>query len=609
MNMNYSRLMRIIILIGFSLILFSLIIIRENPASGYENSVYSAIPLAWAALICSILCGFTIFICHIFILTKQKYSLISAFLMIILSNTIIILMYNLRGESLYGRLDILSHIGLSLDIIQTGSFHPDNIYPFMHILAAEISEVSNQSIMMVFPILIILFFLLFILGIVILSRFILRERKAILLSIIFSSVFLISIAEFEGIPTAFSILSIPLVLFSYFKAMKYQSRDFSLLLIFLLAIFTFFHPFTMFVLLLALIAMNIMNRYLISRNYMNYQEKVPFRPMIIGFLIFLVWLFSHDYFWTLNITEFSKWLAGESTFATASKGLFEIFKILNLNGIEIFMLLLKKFGHILLLLILTAISMFIIVRKIFFRSDRTAVSSLLLFMWFPITISILIVNLLFTILNFGIWRSIAITVIIMPILAAFSLRELFIRENVSDFSRRKKAFTASAVIIIVAVPSIIGILNFYPSPWTGEINQQVTEMDIEGYTWHYEFKNREIYDNYIRTSRFADVILGFKQNQERLDIPYVERASTKMPNLNLPQGLVPAHFNYSNPSVLNEEYASIYIPISKYDIIFYTEIYPELEEFSEEDFMILETDSRINRLYSNGEFDVNLLKG
>ena len=118
MKTDNTRILKISAITGFILITLALILINNEPAMGYEISIYTALsPLVWIFLIGSIACGIGIIVQQAFAEeSKQKSWWLIGLSMVMLSDFIILSLHALRGYFTYGRGDLLVHIGHILDL-------------------------------------------------------------------------------------------------------------------------------------------------------------------------------------------------------------------------------------------------------------------------------------------------------------------------------------------------------------------------------------------------------------------------------------------------------------------------------------------------------------
>jgi len=108
-----------------------------------------------------------------------------------------------------------------------------------------------------------------------------------------------------------------------------------------------------------------------------------------------------------------------------------------------------------------------------------------------------------------------------------------------------------------------------------------------GAEWFIDHKDTKLKPIEIMTPvyRFANAILG--TNNNRTDI----RSTSKIPD----------HFNYTVNNKLGKSYIKdYYAVITEFDKQMYDTVWKDVGRFNKEDFEKLETDSSVDKLYSNG---------
>jgi hypothetical protein len=134
------------------------------------------------------------------------------------------------------------------------------------------------------------------------------------------------------------------------------------------------------------------------------------------------------------------------------------------------------------------------------------------------------------------------------------------------------------------------------SPITKRPNHQVSETEINGMTWFFDYRNEEmlIQEMGLSQMRFHNAIFG--------------RA---IPRKNIRYGEVTRpvdHFGYINKTSLGDYYEDQrYLLISILGRIIYPELHPGYEEhwkFTADDFCMLEKDNTVFRIYDNGNLNM-----
>jgi hypothetical protein len=596
--------LKIIAIVSFILLTFTLSIIANSAASGYEISIYTNIsPLVWIFLLGSIIGGVTI-------ITYQAsrkdcksndYFWLVGFLILIISNFIILSLYIFRGYYIYGHGDVLSHLGMMKDILLSGHISQDNLYPVTHILITQIAEVSEISHVLVAKYLHVFFSILFMLYVYCLSKAIFHNRSYVLLSTAASITLFFSLFQTGIYPHLLSMLMLPLFYYLYFKTLEERSLEFEILFITLLIMYPFFHPISALIVILSLVVMEFSKvLYFVLKNKQIIQATRQIRTshILISFITFSLWILSFRQF-RYNLQYLVKWLSGEASHIAQMSETVGKLEKLHIHRFDIVELLLKMCGDDLIYIILSLIAVFIIFKKIVRSDDEKLEKAFMVSIWF-------LLGSLLSIFSFISFRihdpyrilNLNFSMVVTPLLVGYALSESFRKHEM----KLKSIWSYVVIVIIVSLivlPATIGIFSLYTSPYINQPNSQVTQMEIEGMTWLFNYKDRTIKTIEILsiTSRFADAILGYNWHNERNDI---STRSSEGKNR-----FIPDHFNYSYHETLGESLVrDNYAIISKYDRVLHLSVWNVIGRFNENDFERLNYDKTVNKLYSNGEFEV-----
>lgn len=294
-----NRLFKIIAIVAFAFIISALTIITKTPpANGYEISIYDAYPLYfWVFIIGSIFMGQIILIRSA--LGKNDNFGLIGFLAIITTNAILLFIPFIRGYAIYGRGDVLTHIGYITDIFRTASIGTSNFYPLYHILAASSFYVTGISVEHVVNIIPPLFSLFYILSIYLLARQLFKRKGEVLFVLAFTSILLFGNGNLIFAPSVQSFFLMPFVLYLYFKSRTSRTPlEFGILLIISLFLIVFFHPMTtLFLIFIFLILEFYLHTYKsIDKNQRieppKLQNRGAFNIILISFITFFTWSFS-----------------------------------------------------------------------------------------------------------------------------------------------------------------------------------------------------------------------------------------------------------------------------------------------------------------------------
>jgi hypothetical protein len=293
-----------------------------------------------------------------------------------------------------------------------------------------------------------------------------------------------------------------------------------------------------------------------------------------------------------RISSMVSWLSGEIRGSCSDLIMSRVSKVATTKN-ELFELIIKFFGHQIIYTILSLIAVLVIF-KLFYQNKKIK-NLFRISVWFIIAGLMILFSLLamassltqsaqrLVFLNF--------MMLVTPLLTGFAFYELF--------KNRHRTISIAIIVAILVVSSTIGIFNIYPSTYLKQPTHQVTNMELTGVHWFFNYKNvPDLYIGMGHLNRFSDAIYGHSQSRER------EVFSTFY------HSGIPDHFGYANHTTLGESYAQDrYMVISKQDKALYVEVYPEIGRFNDIDFERVEDDSTVDRLYSNGELDVFFVKG
>jgi hypothetical protein len=216
----------------------------------------------------------------------------------------------------------------------------------------------------------------------------------------------------------------------------------------------------------------------------------------------------------------------------------------------------------------------------------------------PLAVMGLVTIMLFVLnIEFGPLRLHFYVVMICTIFTGFILYKMI--EKIRQINKTSlHKFALALVIILLVGVSISGMLKLYPSPYIVSSTWQTTQTEVEGIDWLFKYRDLAIKMTgmSIAQYRFADLLLTPE-----------EKAEQKIP-WRLPEELrVPYHFGYNNPSSLSASYnEDVYLILTQRDESIYVDVFPEIAElrWHPNDFKRLKNDASLDKLYSNGGFDV-----
>lgn len=592
-----KRSLKILSIMALLLIISSLfIIIQTGGATNYEFSIYDAYPpVFWFLIIISLFIGVSIIYLSVISKTDAwKYGILVA----ITADIILLTLPIARNYYIFGRADVLSHVGLIKDIMNNGLIG-QNMYPMNHILVTITSFVSGvefiSNINTIFSLFIILFFFIYILFAYLLlktfeSTFLSKLSLVILIIPIFST--------FNTLfaPYAQFIFLIPLFLYLYFKSRlnKEKKIEINILTVMMGIFITFFHPLgtllTIAILLVIEFSRIVAKRGKLWKLEFNGFDKSynlirkPFSIVTLMLIIFFMWQ-TYAYFLVNSIKTIYDWLIGETgssqfeqysgTIAYAQVSILELIK----SG-------LYRYGQWIILILISLIIILYLQKKKKINFQKMIYS--LEFIFFSL-LSILI----FLSANiFGFRRIIAISMIFSSGLFYYFLKT-FSKKELLKNNYIKHSFLSLILIGVI----YFSIFNLYYSPLVQSPNEQLLKSDYIGMEHFFNVRNDDIYalELGLYQAQLHESIYGWNHEKKRL---YWGES-----------GIPIDHFGYDNYTSFSSSYNKTYILINDIGKYSYPELYPNYPDrwrFTDSDFKKLNSDPALQSIYQNGNLEVYL---
>lgn len=604
-----ERILKVTSIISFTFIMLSVaVVVKTPPSTGYEISIYDVYPwYFWAFVINSIFIGQMVLLIWISSSKINNNYWAIGFLGILTTNILLIFMPFVRGYPIYGRGDVLTHIGIIKDILNTASIGTNNFYPLDHILSANLSYITYISVEHAVMIIPPIFSLFYIISIYLLLRTIFGGKKEIMLVLAFASILLFSNENLMFAPSVQSFFSLPFVFYIYFKSRSSNNPVvFNFILVILLFFIVFFHPMTTLffisILLILEFCLFVYKKFNKTSAYElhNLFERRSLTVLFISFATFFIWYFS----FTTITKSFSK--VTHSLFQESGTSQAETYTELitrtQLNFYDFIELALNNYGQLIVLSSLSVFfSIFILIFILNMLRKNTENKELNFYHFFFScgTIFFIFVSIIFFfndfIIGFG-----RISKYIFFFSSFFVGLSYYFSFNKFGLSLDKQRFKSVSLCVVLIALLYFSIFNLYFSPTIKLSNQQVSQMEIKGMSWFFTHRNEEMrtLELGISQSSFYSAIYGFSAPRENL---WLEKYSIPVD-----------HFDYSTNESLGNYYKEpMYFVLPILGRIFYQEIYPEFEKlwkFTSEDFEKLDADSSILNIYNNGDLDIYVIE-
>ena len=586
---------------------FSAVLIAHNsPAKGYEVSLYEGTPLSfWIAY------GFYVFLTillTILIVRKekrlQKYSSIPI-LLFAFAHILVIALPVIRGYEFYSLTDSYIHVGISKDILSYQHLEKTNIYPALHILLAEFSIISNISATksgQLFPLLIDLFMWLF--AFYILSKSVFKDKRNVIFSFIFASSFLLNSLHSMLYPHVLNFYLVFVALGIRINNNLYNQWSGRLLLLLIIFVIPFIHPAPTLLMLIFLVSLEIADK-LVGRFY------IKSFPLKISFVLPLI-LFIISFNWYSLFNEFSRIVPNiienfMNPFEIYHIDKFETEIIGRVNKETLISLFTRLYLDSVLSIVLAALGVFIIIRKILNKNPNFKGFILFALLWLVAAIGEVIIFVSSGSQSIGRIANLSFFVVLSPILAGYIFYD--------TSSRSRKTISILFQVAFIGLFYTASVLGVFHSKWVFQPSWQLTNSDVLGTHWFVNNKNEEI--NYGAIGifpRLTALAEGYQILQSRNDLEQSNKLMATDYGRLVPERLGYQQYSSIGNAVKSDQYLLLSFRFStieeqgkdiqwlEVDKQFYT------RDITLRDTMLLYKDPSVEKIYTNGEFEVLKIK-
>lgn len=600
MLVNNHRILKIIASICLTGLVVAALTAWSNPAIGYELDIYTSTPFAvWLFIILATLGGISIIVHQVATKGYENSNLwLMGFFVLILSRVSTMYIPYIRGYLTWDG-DNISHVGLLKDIILTGHFSGNNYYPVTHSLLSQTVLITGISNFTVTNLSTTFLSVMYMLSSYLLATIALSHRGQRIIATLVTGTVVLQSPGFNIdillLPNGWSILLLPLVFFCFFKVEEIQYR---VLFLVFLVLYPFFHPLSslMMMIFLAVIILTPLLFHLVMKrrwSLVAISSQFLFQSVLIEAAILLPWLLAFQAFnpnlrmlWRQITTGFGPDVIGDmqNQLGKVSTGLIDSLIIfLKLYGVSFGVIALALIGIILL-------------TKQIIRGEIQRETSVLVFL-FGVFISVGLLYFLYLLgapglEAIGATRLLSYTTTFTPVLSGYALFELLRRV-------KTKLLAYTGLICLIMTLSFLGIRSLYYSPYIIQPNLQITQMNMKGMGWLFSEKSTSISFVSVTSlpNRYADGILGTVESSRRNDIT---------------SNLIhfPDHFAYNIYDTIGEQYSdNKYLAITKLDRILFNTVWRSVDRFNDDDFIKLDGDTTVDKIYSNKELDAYYIFG
>jgi hypothetical protein len=577
--------------VGFALAFVLTVILALTPeATGYEQSIYQVYPwYFWALAAVAVLIGNAVIVRSA---RSETNDWLYGLLLVLTVLGLLVFLPYFRGYAMFGRADVLSHVGFIRDIQETGRINPGNIYPNFHLLVLSLAYATGLAPQTMLMGLAGIGSLFSVVSFVVLVSAVFNRRRALL-----AVPFGIALVAVQSVPYVFSILLVPFVL--YLFVMERRTRALHVRAALGVSLFglVIYHPITTLFLLLVFGVYDVA-RALHARGVLESTEGVtgpvgtlPFSQLVVS--VFAVWYLD----FTKIVERFGivfETLAAPGGGGSSAASYGETVAQYSPSVVDIVRIAALRHGESAILLAVSGCyALAVTVAALRSRTSGTVFRSTFvgaLGLFTGLSALFFVVDLL---VGFG--RPLVYAELFGAVLAGASV--YFVAERTGA-----RSTVYGALYVTIALLLATSTMGLYASPMTVGQNEQVTDAELEGAAWYIE--NRDTGDDLsefgVETNRFRDAIHG----RENYTDDQVVTSDTDR---------IPRHFGYTENDTLGTSYEDQkYIVLSAAGRGFYESVYPGYEafwKFERSDFERLERDPTVSSVYDNGEYDVYRVNG
>lgn len=571
------------------LLLAAVGIVLVTPAvDGFEPSIYAAYPLAfWALLLSTLVLGQFLILREATADSPDHTNWRVGSLLALLVGAILLFLPVIRGYPLYGRADLLTHLGHVSLIEETGGDPFLNIYQNLHQFVLAVSYATGLGPTQVVNIVAgVLSLFALVASVALLSA--LFDRQRVLMTLPFVVVLFGGSAHLNPSPFPQSILLVPFVLYLFVRAQQTEAFVFRLPLTVATIAVILYHPLTaLFVLAIFGIHYAVVFRSDAADGLAGTSKlsRVTATSIVqLSAVTFLAWYYNFVGIILRFETVFRR-LLNPSQSQTELDTYGQTISQFSPSTVDIARVGAFRFGQRAALLGLGAAFVVVAIWR-YARGNRFETPYLLTFVLGFTAFAALGVLFLFVDLIGGFGRPLMLAQLFAVLLAGSLLAYLY--EGLDS----ERAVTVLAIALFVALGTVT-IITLYQTPMAGSSTNQVTQEDFAGAEWYLvnDLQTAPLQEYGTSLYRFEDAMVNS-------DAGTVPREATPPPD----------GFNYSVHGTLGASYdEDVFLVVTDRGREFYPNAYPGYEEdwrFQPTDFERLSQDPTVSHIYSNSEFDI-----
>lgn len=568
-------------LVGLAFLLAAVaVVVATPPANQYEISMYDAFPpYFWVFVVGAMLVGVLVIVASVKVPNDRSWAY--GLGLVLLTNVLLLSLPLSRGYRMYGQADPMSHLGFIHDISTSGGLG-GNIYTPAHLLALTLAEATGANEMTLAMVIPVLFSGVYFGGMFYLLVALFDSREQVLFALPFAALPILR-PHLLFRPYDLSVMLVPFVLYLFFKSQRYPYPSMRLTFVVGLVALVLYHPLT------ALFLVGIFGFYFVGRYVprIGKQFVTPTHVVSLSVAVFLAW-YSNYASIIVRFDRVYETLFGLGGEDSPMDGYTATRQQVEPSFADLVQVGLFRYG---LAFALFALGFAFVVLALVHAVRGTYTVDSHTFMLGGVLALFSVGGTAFLVFDLIVPhdRPFQLAKIAAAVLAGQLFYLLWTDVNWKETRAVASGFhTVLVAVLLVLV--VLSVVTLFPSPLSTEVNDQVTEMEIEGNAWIAEHGTA------------AGTLVEFDQSHRRFH--HAEHGVDDL--LPFSTTRPPDHLGYDGHERLGESYpGDAYLSINRLGRLFYPEVFPAYADdwrYAPEDFERLERDSTVDRVYDNGDY-------
>ena len=584
--------------VGFGLLAVAVAVAYNSPATGYELSIYASTPLVfWIATAGALLISVLVVFSRLDGPAQSLGVVLGGLSMFTIVSTPII-----RGYHYMGTTDSLSHLGTTRDL-NAGIFDfAANRYPAVHTLGSMLTDITGSTLEHSLLVVVVVFMLCFFVFVPLVIRTLTNDSRLAYIGM-FAGLLLLPLNHISPStyihPTSQALMYIPVILFLFVLIYKSNTRTYSVLFMLVSTMFVMLHlqQAANLVAFFGTIALLQMAHSSFGDQLSSVGRKPVFSVVFVFGLLFWLWVHRVEAFWdsiaAMVVIPFTDTTPAETT-ATRSVSLEAVGGSLPEVFVKVFsvQLLFSVFAAILMAAVVLRVAGFPLFQSFQRALTRNSPTERTLLAY--VTGGFVAIFGVFGVYLVGgisdqYFRHIGTIMVLVTILATIAIGRAILVVGRHTSARTARLCTVLLLIVVLAASLPV----VFSSPYFYSPSDQVTEQQMSGYETTFENQAPGMVFSEVRssTSRYGNAIQGRAIPEEAY---YPDRDEPGAPD------------HFADQALRTHYDQQTYLPVTEADRTRDPILWQGFR-FSHDDFRYLDAEPGIDKVQSNGGYDLYLV--